>query len=296
MYVNTNGEIIAMNKKVPVLGGFLTLTDDYNEALLMSECGEAVIYIDDSGDYKPGLTYVAEDEECCSREYIFTAYCRQKGVPFTIAERELTQCIVTDSLWRGGTRLILREISIRDLPDLFTLHESPYMTPFRSFDEEKAELTAYIKQAYGVRGWGIWGVYLRAGNAGQASGMNDGLQDDYYDILGNRIEAHDPANDLFLGVCGLSFIQEMKGADKILRTDDLMLGYGILPQYRGRGIAGAACKMAVSYALDILKAGRVYIISETGNLPSRRLAERLGKPVRKAVNIEDKPYCIYVCE
>ncbi len=59
-------------------------------------------------------------------------------------------------------RLIVREIELTDIDDLFTLYSGPHMTdfiaPLYPYEEEKAYEEDYIKNIYGFYGFGMWVV------------------------------------------------------------------------------------------------------------------------------------------
>lgn len=56
----------------------------------------------------------------------------------------------------------------------------------------------------------------------------------------------------------------------------LEAGWGIHPDFAGRGLATEACIAAFDHAFEMMKAGRILAITSEENAPSRRLMERLG--------------------
>lgn len=54
------------------------------------------------------------------------------------------------------------------------------------------------------------------------------------------------------------------------------LGYRLLPQYWGQGLASEGARALLSHAFDQLNAHRVYAVTMAVNLPSRRVMERIG--------------------
>ena len=55
-----------------------------------------------------------------------------------------------------------------------------------------------------------------------------------------------------------------------------LLGYGLTPALHGRGLAGEAVKLAISFAFDELGLDRIEADIDPCNEPSWRLVERLG--------------------
>lgn len=56
----------------------------------------------------------------------------------------------------------------------------------------------------------------------------------------------------------------------------LEAGWGIHPDYAGRGLAKEACVAVFDYGFEVIEAGRIVALTSEDNAPSRRLMERLG--------------------
>ncbi len=54
------------------------------------------------------------------------------------------------------------------------------------------------------------------------------------------------------------------------------IGYWVKREARGRGVATAALRLVMRYAFEQVGVERLEIMTETPNLPSQRLAEKLG--------------------
>lgn len=69
----------------------------------------------------------------------------------------------------------------------------------------------------------------------------------------------------------------MAGFQGINRTNDIAaLGYWISKKFTGKGLVTGACRLVIHYAFEVLDINRVEIQTLTQNLPSIRVAERLG--------------------
>jgi RimJ/RimL family protein N-acetyltransferase len=71
-----------------------------------------------------------------------------------------------------------------------------------------------------------------------------------------------------VGVVGLSPADEESGVIKV--------GYTIAPEYQGRGYATEAVVALVAYAIDTLGADVVRAYASAENVPSHRVAEKVG--------------------
>lgn len=76
------------------------------------------------------------------------------------------------------------------------------------------------------------------------------------------------SNGDFLGCAGLSRV------DHVNNTANL--GYWVGTNYRGRGVATIAARLAVQFGFDHLNLTRIEIVVLPQNLASQRVAEKLG--------------------
>lgn len=75
-----------------------------------------------------------------------------------------------------------------------------------------------------------------------------------------------------IGDCGLT-LQEI-GGEPLLEV-----GYHLFPRHQGHGYATEAAAACVDWAFETLVAAKVHAIIRPSNMPSRRLAKRLGMTV-----------------
>lgn len=172
------------------------------------------------------LPYIAEELSECGDEYLKTAFCRMTGQPLHIMDT---------------ARTVIREISVADLPDLYTLYDDEeirrYVEPLYEYEEEKTYLENYIATVYGYYGYGLWAV-------------------------------SDKGTGKLIGRAGISN-REIDGKTR------LEMGYLIRKEYRRQGYAYEVCQAIMDYCRQHKMEDPVIVI-DPANLPSRELAAKLG--------------------
>lgn len=139
--------------------------------------------------------------------------------------------------------MYLREQTLDDLDRIYELYASEKITRYieglYENREEELEFTrSYIENMYQFYGYGIWVVCLKE-------------------------------NDEIIGRAGIS----NRIVDGI---NELELGYVIGEAYQGMGYAFEACVAICTFAKEQLCAEHMICFMEKENIPSVRLAERLG--------------------
>lgn len=140
-------------------------------------------------------------------------------------------------------RLYLREQTEEDLERLYQIYSSENITRYMEglYDDREEELEftrAYIENMYKFYGYGIWLVCLKE-------------------------------NDEVIGRAGLSNRQ-------VDGVNELELGYVIDEKYQGCGYAYEACTAVCEFAKEWLYVEKLVCFIEKKNIPSVRLAEKLG--------------------
>ncbi len=138
-------------------------------------------------------------------------------------------------------RLFLRELKLSDTEELSQIlcdnnSMKYYPRPFTTTEVER-----WIKRSvdsYRKNNHGLWAVILK--ETGE-----------------------------FLGDCGIT-IQEIDG--ELLPE----LGYHIKKQYCNRGFASEAAKVCISYAFERLSLNTLYTYTDTQNIPSIKVAQKIG--------------------
>lgn len=152
-------------------------------------------------------------------------------------------------------RLVIREMVAEDLEDLYLLYEDPEARKFLeppSADREKeaAILASYIEKVYPFYGCGMWAVCDR----------EDGRM---------------------IGRVGF---EPYRGAGEAVD-----FGYLIRRDLRGRGLALEACRAALAFAGESLGMTRIGLHTDSRNLASLALAERLGFSEEKEEGEQNMP-------
>lgn len=139
------------------------------------------------------------------------------------------------------SRLAFRQMTADDLDDMAALLGSPDVMRYYPRPKSRAEALAWIdwnQRLYRQVGCGLWLITLRS--TGE-----------------------------FVGDCGLT-PQEVDG------TVDTEVGYHVRADLQGRGLATEAAAACRDHARDVLGAERLIAIIHPGNLPSQRVAEKIG--------------------
>ena len=141
------------------------------------------------------------------------------------------------------TRLQMRELTEADAPALLALYRAPAIVRFMgpppaSLAEEVANIRTHRAQYYATRGYGLWGVVLRDTGS-------------------------------LVGRCGLLDAT-------IDGQSEVELSYLVDPAWHGQGLATEATRAVLRFATDTLGLQRVVAVIQPSNVPSRRVAERVG--------------------
>lgn len=138
-------------------------------------------------------------------------------------------------------RTYIREMTLDDLPNLFTLYEkegmTKYVEPLKVWDEEVEYTKSYMKYQYGYYGYGMWLVFLKE-------------------------------TDQLIGRAGLD---NHDYKDEVL----LEMGYMIDLDFQRRGLATEVCQGIISYVRENLDFEKIYCFIQEKNIASKALANKL---------------------
>lgn len=137
-------------------------------------------------------------------------------------------------------RLRFREMTPSDLDPMARLLGDPTVMKFYPRPKTRPEALAWIEwnqRNYGEHGYGLWIVEDRDG--------------------------------AFVGDCGLTW-QRVNGQPR------LEVGYHVVPEFQGRGLATEAALACRDFARDLLGARELVAIIHPDNQASRKVAENLG--------------------
>jgi RimJ/RimL family protein N-acetyltransferase len=159
-------------------------------------------------------------------------------------------------------RLAFRQMTDNDLDAMAALLGDPDVMrhyPRPKSREEAADWIAWNRRLYREEGHGLWVVTLR--DTGE-----------------------------FVGDCGLT-PQLIEGATEI------EVGYHVRAALQGHGYATEAAAACRDFARDVLDAERLIAIMRPDNLPSQRVAEKIGLPFeRTAISRQDLPVYIHAAD
>lgn len=209
--------------------------------------GYAVLFVSSEKRFIQGAEYVTESLEDCDMDYFNIVFSRGRGIPLRILETE---------------RTIVREMTVEDLPELYRIYDDDevrkYIEPLYEYEQEKEFTQNYIRNMYGMYGYGLWIV-------------------------------EDKTNGNIIGRIGIS-LRELDG------RDINEIGYIVRREYRRMGIAYEVCKAIMDYAFNERKMEDLFIITEKRNLPSCCLAEKLGYKACGLSAINGCEYMIFQCK
>ncbi len=155
-------------------------------------------------------------------------------------------------------RCYLRELAPLDAANCFLLNQHPEILEFTNdppFDsEETARKFLNSYDAYIKTGIGRWAVELKTDNS-------------------------------FIGWCGLKYHHT---------TNDIDIGYRLLPKYWGKGLATETAKGCCDFGMKVLGLKRIYACIHENNLKSLRVAEKLSMQYEKTVIDENKRWKHFV--
>jgi RimJ/RimL family protein N-acetyltransferase len=140
------------------------------------------------------------------------------------------------------SRLLLRLMQPDDVAALFFIFADPkVMAAFRMPPFDRAQMTQWVQRNLNhqaAHGYGLFSVLLKA-------------------------------NGLLIGDCGLE-LMEVEG------THVAELGYDFRSEYWNQGYATEAAQAVRGYALHQLQLPGLSSLIRVGNIPSRRVAEKIG--------------------
>lgn len=157
------------------------------------------------------------------------------------------------------SRLIIREMSVADLDDLYGIYDENVTKYVESLYEDRKEeeefTSAYIKNMYGYYGYGLWILQLKDGTIIGRAGLSNRMVDG-----------------------------EIK----------LEAGYLVGSSFQGNGYAFEAMSYIIGYAFDELESEEINCFIKEDNVPSKKLAEKLGFKNSGMVRCDEVEYIRYI--
>ena len=270
IFVSTKEELEEKWEQYGIQAVYLT---GQPEVLRMAkQLDRASIYLEEKNGttcYEADYIWQMSDEtDLPDNAYIHRVWQRHMHLPWLIAETE---------------RLIIRESVTEDLPyfqrfygeergnpDVQPLYEDQHtqsrtgirhseqmLIQNKQMRQQQEQLHTYITTRYPLFEYGLWTIV-------------------------------DKATGSVLGRGGIEELPENYGS----LSGEPELSYLFGKEYRGKGIATEACRAILHYAAEELEMERIYLRTSKGNLPSQKLAEKLGLlKVESITEYKDLLYC-----
>lgn len=178
-------------------------------------------------------------------KFLSDVYHRFHNLPITVASSD---------------RLIIREMTLDDLEELYELYSNPAITKFleplyEEYEEEIEFTRAYIKNMYGFYGYGMWALIEKeSGKLIGRAGLNN---------------------------------RELDGEIQI------ELGYMIGVPYQRQGYAYEACSEILKFAVDKLECYSVNCFVDKENKASIALMNKMGFEYMQEVPFEKETLSLY---
>lgn len=156
-------------------------------------------------------------------------------------------------------RLLLREFVADDVDALAAVISDPETMRFYPEPLDRAEVESWIernRRRYRDDGHGLWAMVLKS--TGEV-----------------------------VGDCGLT-------RQNVDTVDEIEIGYHVRRDLWGQGLAPEAAGACRNYGFERLGAERLISLIRPENLPSRRVAEKVGLSLWKEVMWRDLLHCVYV--
>lgn len=178
-------------------------------------------------------------------QFVENIYLRAHNIPVTIA--------VTN-------RLIIRELSVKDIPDMYQIYQNPEVKKFipdidEYLENEIEKHKAYIKNVYNFYGYGLWGVFSKE-------------------------------NGNLIGRCGIQ-------NTLVNGQDEIELGYVLDVNHWGYGYALECVRAILKYAFQDLHMDKVIALIHPLNLRSIKVAERVGMKKNTSIIKDGMEYYLY---
>ncbi|MGA8309223.1 MAG: GNAT family N-acetyltransferase [Terriglobales bacterium] len=156
-------------------------------------------------------------------------------------------------------RLLLREFVPEDVDALAAVLSDPETMRYYPAVLDRAGVAAWIdrnRRRYADAGHGLWAMILKS-------------------------------NGEVIGDCGLA-------RQTVDDVDEIEIGYHVRRDLWGQGYAPEVARACRDYGFERLSAKRLISLIRPENLPSRRVAEKIGLSLWKEVMWRGLPHCVYV--
>ena len=198
----------------------------------------------DSSDFLP-TTYCFESFEELDYSYFFHIYQRYQKEPITILSTK---------------RTIVRELSSKDLPDLYELFQDKQNTfylsePHLTYDDFFTKWNSYIDRIYPLYDFGLWGVFFKDTNT-------------------------------LIGQFGIQNVT-------IAHSQEIEVGYLLGQQYHRKGIGKEVLQAIFHYVKTELNLNHLVAVIHPDNISSIALARTCGMQLEKTIMLDNRNMLLY---
>lgn len=150
-------------------------------------------------------------------------------------------------------RLVLQELSIDDAEFILTLLNTPAWLEYigdknvRTIEDAVNYLENGPIKSYKENGFGLWLILLKNSSTP-------------------------------IGMCGLVKRESL---------DDIDIGFALLPEYSKLGYGYEIAQATVTYANQVLRIDKIVAITDSNNIPSIKLLNKLGLQFEKTLNLSE---------
>jgi RimJ/RimL family protein N-acetyltransferase len=150
-------------------------------------------------------------------------------------------------------RLVLQEFSIDDAEFILILLNTPAWLEYigdknvRAIEDAVNYLENEPIKSYKENGFGLWLILLKNGSTP-------------------------------IGMCGLIKRESL---------DDIDIGFALLPEYSKLGYAYEIAQATINYATNVLQINKIIAITDSNNIPSIKLLNKLGLQFEKQLKLSE---------
>lgn len=269
-----------ISKEFPVLTDFpdfsLILCDTDKNITLAKARNLPVIALSHKNNKQEslmGTPWLILDSDVLNPFFLEEVYCRYYHLPVTITTTK---------------RCIIRELTLKQLPELLQLQEENKGNPSgcffppncRTHSEAEEFLLNYIKNQYTFYGYGIYGIFKKENNtflgiAGfspteNISGQNKSNASKALNMSNTEIEKYNPDST----ATHLDSETHDASNKNYNYAEDYYaeIGYSILKKFQRQGIASEVLPLLLHFGKEYLGFTEIITRIEKGNIPSLRLA------------------------
>lgn len=186
------------------------------------------------------------------------------------------------------SHLLLREFAPQDVDALAEVLSDPKTMRYYPAPYDRAGVEQWIernRQRYHDDGVGLWAMQLSKTSDFDTPRFHDQASE----VQGSESQSFEVQGSGFnkvIGDCGIT-VQHVEG------EPFYEIGYHLRRDLWGRGLATEAAIACRDWAFSQLQVDRLISLIRPENLPSRRVAERVGMSIWKEVNWRGLPHYIY---